>query len=296
MSDFVRVVEVSPRDGLQNEAHQVETHTKVELIKRLDNAGLPMIEATGFVSPKWVPQLADAVDVIHALPELKADITALVPNQRGMMAAIDCGLKEIAVFTAASESFTNKNINCSIEESLQRFDTIIQLAQQHNIKVRAYISCVLGCPYEGDIQAQVVADIAQQLAHSGCYEISLGDTIGTGNPRSMTQLITCCTQQVAVDKLAVHCHDTYGQALANVYAALEQGVRTVDASVAGLGGCPYAPGASGNLSTEDLVYMLHGCGYETGIDLHSLVQTGQWISQTINRTNYSKVGATFRAN
>lgn len=296
MSDFVRIVEVSPRDGLQNEKQAIATETKIELVKRLYNAGLSSIEATAFVSPKWVPQLADAQEVLNGLEEQMPALSVLVPNQKGMLKALDYPLTEVAIFTAASESFNQKNIHCSIEESLQRFESVMELARQHNIRVRGYVSCVIACPYEGKIKPQAVLDVTEKLLTMGCYEVSLGDTIGAATPGEMQDLIKTCKQKIELSKLAVHCHDTYGQALANVLVALQEGIRTVDSSVAGLGGCPYAPGASGNLASEDLVYMLHGSGYQTNINLDALVDTGQWISQQLQRRNNSQVGAALHAN
>lgn len=296
MSDFVRIVEVSPRDGLQNEKQAIATETKIELVKRLYNAGLSSIEATAFVSPKWVPQLADAQEVLNGLEEQMPALSVLVPNQKGMLKALDYPLTEVAIFTAASESFNQKNIHCSIEESLQRFESVMELARQHNIRVRGYVSCVIACPYEGKIKPQAVVDVTEKLLTMGCYEVSLGDTIGAATPGEMQDLIKTCKQKIELSKLAVHCHDTYGQALANVLVALQEGIRTVDSSVAGLGGCPYAPGASGNLASEDLVYMLHGSGYQTNINLDALVDTGQWISQQLQRRNNSQVGAALHAN
>ncbi len=287
----VKVVEVGPRDGLQNESNILPTNTRVQFIDRLAEAGLSYIEAGSFVNPKWVPQMADSTEVFAGIKRsTNVTYAALTPNLQGYTAAIDAGANEVAVFAAASESFSQKNINCSIEQSLQRFSTVMKAADNDGIQVRGYISCVCGCPYEGiiDPQKQVVP-VAEQLLDLGCYEISLGDTIGVGTPYEMTHLLESLLSRVNVDQLAVHCHDTYGQALANIYAALQLGIHTVDSSVAGLGGCPYAAGASGNVATEDLVYLLNGLGIESGIDLNTLISTGNFISKILDRQNNSKV-------
>ncbi len=278
----IKIVEVSPRDGLQNEKHLVPTATKVELIKRLVASGLENIEVTGFVSPKWVPQLADSVDLCQQLPQTSAvNFSALVPNTKGMEKAINCGLKEVSVFTAASESFTQKNTNCSIAESLQRFVPVIAQAQQHNIKVRAYVSCVLGCPYEGEIDPKKVQEVTEKLLNLGCYEVSLGDTIGVGTPLKAAKMYQLCLQIANKQQLALHFHDTYGQALVNIFACMQLGACIIDASVAGLGGCPYAKGASGNVATEDVIFMLDGMNCQTGVDLKKLKQTAYWIKNSI---------------
>ena len=283
MSD-VRIVEVGPRDGLQNEPREVPTAVKVELIERLANAGLPAVEATAFVSPKWVPQMADHTEVLERIRRKPGvDYPVLAPNLKGFEAARAAGATEVAIFGAASEAFSQKNINCSIAESLERFRPVASEARKYGLKVRGYISCVLGCPYEGEIAPKRVADVAAALYDMGCYEISLGDTIGTGTPARTKAMIGACTERVPVEKLAGHYHDTYGQALANIYASLEMGVATFDASVAGLGGCPYAAGASGNVATEDVVYMLQGMKLDTGVDLEALVETGRWISGVLGR-------------
>ncbi len=296
MSDTVRIVEVGPRDGLQNEPGEVSTAVKVELIERLADAGLPAIEATAFVSPKWVPQMADHTEVLERIRrKAGVDYPVLAPNLKGFEAARAAGAKEVAIFGAASEAFSQKNINCSIAESLDRFQPVAQAAREHGIKVRGYISCVLRCPYEGEIAPGRVADVAAALYAMGCYEISLGDTIGAGTPAKTKAMISACAERVPVAKLAGHYHDTYGQALANIYASLELGVRTFDASVAGLGGCPYAAGASGNVATEDVVYMLNGLGVRTGIDLERLVDIGQWISGVLKREYGSKAGKAIAA-
>ena len=291
MSDFVTIVEVGPRDGLQNEKQTLSSATRIELIERLTRCGVPVIEAGSFVSPKWVPQMADTESVIAGL-NLKSDTRypVLVPNMTGFERAIESGVREIAVFTAASESFSKTNTNCSIAESITRIRPVVEQAMAADIRVRGYISCVLGCPYEGDIEAEAVADVCQQLMDMGCDEISLGDTIGTGTPAVANALVKTVASVVPIDQLAVHFHDTYGQALANILACLDAGVRTLDSSVSGLGGCPYASGASGNVASEDVVYMLHGLGLSTGINLDSLATTGEWISKQLQRPNNSRAG------
>lgn len=292
----VRIVEVGPRDGLQNEKVAVDIDTKVELIAQLAEAGLSYIEAGSFVSPKWVPQMAGSDEVFSKLPKnSKTVYAALAPNMQGFERALECDVKEVAVFAAASESFSQKNINCSIAESLDRFKPLAEQALSNKIKVRGYISCVVGCPYEGTVDAETVAMVAKQLLAMGCYEISLGDTIGVGTPASIEQLLERLLQDIPADKLAVHLHDTYGQALANVLISLQMGISVVDSSVAGLGGCPYAKlangaAASGNVATEDLVYMLNGLGIEHGVDLKKLIGAGNFISQKLQRINGSKVG------
>lgn len=290
MKNSVRIVEVGPRDGLQNEPGEVPTATKVELIERLADAGLPAVEATAFVSPKWVPQMADHTEVLERIRR-KPGVAypVLTPNLQGLEAARAAGATEVAIFGAASEAFSRKNINCSISESLERFKPLVEEAERSKIKVRGYISCVLGCPYEGEVKPQRVAEVAQALLELGCYEISLGDTIGVGTPGKTKAMIEACAKRVPMKQLAGHYHDTYGQALANIYASLEMGVGTFDASVAGLGGCPYAAGASGNVATEDVVYMLQGMGIRTGVDLERLVEIGQWISAILKKEPASKV-------
>ncbi len=286
--DSVRIVEVGARDGLQNES-LVNTQDKISLINALAQAGLKDIEAGAFVSPKWVPQMADSADVINALNLPNINLSALTPNLKGAHAAHDAGIKEFAIFTAASESFCKKNINCSIDESITRFSEVMNFAKEHNIRVRGYVSCVLGCPYEGDIDAKAVLDVTQKLLDLGCYEVSLGDTIGVGTAKKVTQLIEFLLMHIDSNRLAVHFHDTYGQALTNIYAALSLGISTVDAAVAGLGGCPYAKGASGNVATEDVVYLLDGLGINHGIDLQRLVDAGWAITNALNKTPISKV-------
>ena len=286
----VRIVEMGPRDGLQNEKQIVSTEIKVELIARLGAAGLPAIEAASFVSPRWVPQMGDAADVMARIERLPGvSYPVLTPNLQGFEAALAAGATEVAVFGAASESFSRKNINCSIAESLVRFEPVMAAAQAAGIRVRGYVSCVLGCPYEGEISPEAVAGVAATLFEMGCYEVSLGDTIGAGTPGKTRRMLDAVTRRVPVDKLAGHYHDTYGQAVANVYASLEAGVACFDSAVAGLGGCPNAPGASGNVATEDVVYMLDGLGIETGISLDALVDTAGWISERLGRPPASKV-------
>lgn len=285
----VKIVEVGPRDGLQNEKNFLPTAIKVEFIDRLSQAGYTTIETTSFVAPKWIPQLADHKEVftqINKYPHISYPV--LIPNVQGFEAALALGVKEIAIFTAASQSFTHKNINCSIEESFTRFTPIIKMALANNIKVRAYISCVLGCPYEGDIAPSVVANIAQQFYELGCYEISLGDTIGVGTPIKAKQMVEAVALNVPIKHLAGHFHDTYGQALANIFAVMELGMNVFDSSVAGLGGCPYAKGASGNIATEDLIYMLHGMNIQTGLDLNSIIDTGIFICDQLGKPSCSK--------
>ena len=292
----IKIVEVGPRDGLQNEATVIPTPVKLQLIEMLGEAGLSVIESTAFVSPKWVPQMADQSEIMHGiLRRTGVAYPALVPNQKGFEAAMAANCEEIAIFTAASESFCQKNFNCSIEESFDRFEPIIEAALERGVKVRGYISCVLGCPYEGDIKPAVVAEIATRLHQLGCYEISLGDTIGVGTPLLARKMIDAVGRHVPIKKLAVHFHDTFGQALANIYAVMEQGVATIDSSVGGLGGCPYAKGASGNVATEDVVYMLHGMGRDTGIDLDRLIDAAIFICEYLKRTPSSKVARAMMA-
>jgi len=292
----VRIVEMGPRDGLQNEPREVPTEVKIELIERLADAGLPAVEATAFVSPKWVPQMADHTEVLERIRRKPGvSYPVLTPNLKGFEAARAAGATEVAIFGAASEAFSKKNINCSIAESLERFRPIVSESKKFDIRVRGYVSCVLGCPYEGEVAPARVADVAGALFDMGCYEISLGDTIGVGTPARTKMMLDACSERVPVANLAGHYHDTYGQALANTYASLELGVRTFDASVAGLGGCPYAKGASGNVATEDVVYMLHGLGLQTGIDLNALVDIGAWISKILGRDYGSKAGKALAA-
>ncbi|HWI99983.1 MAG TPA: hydroxymethylglutaryl-CoA lyase [Burkholderiales bacterium] len=292
----VKIVEVGPRDGLQNEPGEVPTEVKLELIERLAAAGLRSVEATAFVSPKWVPQMADHTEVLERIRRKPGvSYPVLTPNLKGFEAARAAGATEVAIFGAASEAFSRRNINCSIAESLERFRPVAEAAKKNDVKVRGYVSCVLGCPYEGEVSPRQVAGVAGDLYDMGCYEVSLGDTIGTGTPGKTKAMIEACTERIPVEKLAGHYHDTYGQALANIYASLELGVRTFDASVAGLGGCPYAAGASGNVATEDVVYMLHGLGMETGVDLDQLVGIGRWICAILQREPSSKVNRAITA-
>ena len=291
MSDHVTLVEVGPRDGLQNEQLKLDASTKIELIERLASCGIPVVEAGSFVSPKWVPQMADSEAVLIGLKPIEGTrYPVLVPNMAGFERAIDAGAKEIAVFTAASESFSQRNTNCSINESLARLQPVIERAKARGIRVRGYVSCVLGCPYEGEINSNSVTDVCARMMDMAVDEVSLGDTIGVGTPALANALVRAVSDIVPVEHLAVHFHDTYGQALANILACLDAGIRIIDSSVAGLGGCPYANGATGNVATEDVVYMLHGLGLGTGIDLGSLAQTGDWISTQLQRPNNSRAG------
>jgi isopropylmalate/homocitrate/citramalate synthase len=287
----VKIVEMGPRDGLQNEAKTVPLEAKVELIERLADAGLPAVEAGAFVSPKWVPQMADSAEVLQRIRRRPGvSYPVLVPNLKGLESAIAAGAQEVAVFGAASEAFSRKNINCSIAESLERFAPVCAEALAKGLTVRGYVSCVLGCPYEGAVAPAKVAEVAAKLVELGCYEVSLGDTIGVGTPVQAHAMLETVARAVPVERLALHFHDTWGQALANILACLELGVSVVDSAVAGLGGCPYAKGASGNVATEDVVYMLHGLGIETGVDLDRLAATGAWISGLLGRPTGSKAG------
>ncbi len=286
----VKLVEVGPRDGLQNEPTPIDTDTKVEFIDRLSMTGLRVIEVTSFVSPKWVPQLADAADVLSRIKrEHDVVYPVLVPNMQGMERALAAGAEEVAVFTAASEMFCQKNTNCSIDESIKRFKSVIAKAKSEDVRVRAYISCALGCPYEGAVERERVAALAQRLYELGCYEISLGDTIGVGTPLQAKEMLAAAARKTSIEHLAVHFHDTRGQALANILACLEIGVSVIDASVAGLGGCPYANGATGNVASEDVLYMLQGLGIETGVDLDKLIEAGRFINSKLNRGSQSRV-------
>lgn len=286
----VRIVEVGPRDGLQNEPATVPAAVKIEFIQRLAAAGLPAVETTSFVSPRWIPQLADAEEVYRGL-ERRPGVAypVLVPNLKGLERAIAAGAGEIAVFTAASEAFNQKNINASISESLDRIRRLAEPALERGLRIRGYISCVLGCPYEGPVREEQVVAVAEALFELGCYEVSLGDTIGVGTPVVARRMLWAVAGECGMERLAVHFHDTRGQALANIFACLEAGVATVDASVAGLGGCPYARGASGNVATEDLVYLLQGLGIETGVDLPRLVAAGRWICARLGREPRSRL-------
>ena len=286
----VRVVEVGPRDGLQNEAQNVATAIKLDFIRKLASTGIKTIEATAFVSPRWVPQMADHDEVLRALTHDDGiSYPVLVPNLRGFEAALAAGAREVAVFAAASETFSQRNINCSIAESLERFAPVFAAARGADVRVRGYVSCVLGCPYEGAVDPEHVAEVASKLFDAGCYEISLGDTIGVGTPTRTQDLIATVAHRVPAQNLAGHFHDTYGQALANIFAALQMGVSVFDASVSGLGGCPYAPGAAGNVATEDLLYMLNGMGIETCVDLDRLIEAGAFICDRLHRPTQSRV-------
>jgi len=286
----IRIVEVGPRDGLQNEPQPVDLATRLELIRRLAATGLSDIEAGAFVSPKWVPQMAGSAALLQQVMEPTHHYWVLVPNARGLDDARAAGARHIAVFTAASESFAQKNTNASIAESLARMREVAAQAQQHQLALRGYVSCALGCPYEGEIDPAAVLDVTAQLFELGCSEVSIGDTIGVGTLASTRNLFSQLVKQFPARQLAAHFHDTYGQALVNLTAALECGIRVIDASVAGLGGCPYAPGATGNVATEDVVRFCEGQGLRTGVDLPLLAQTGDWISQQLNRSNTSRTG------
>ena len=290
LPSHVRIVEVGPRDGLQNEKQLIDIDTKVALIDCLANAGFTHIEAGSFVNPKWVPQMADSAAVFKKINRRdNVSYAALTPNIKGFERAIEANANEVAIFASASESFSQKNINCSIAESLERFIPVMQAAKANNIRVRGYVSCVAGCPYEGDIPAAKVAEVAKALYNMGCYEISLGDTIGVGTPSLINTMINAVTESTPIEKIAVHFHDTYGQAIANSYAALQLGVSVIDSSIAGLGGCPYAEGASGNVATEDVLYLLKGLNIKTGINLSAAIAAGNYISDRLGRENGSKV-------
>ena len=296
MSDFVRIVEVGPRDGLQNESTPIATADKIGLIDRLSATGLRSIEATSFVSPKWVPQLADASEVMAGIRRRPGvSYPVLVPNEQGYERALAAGATEVAVFTAASEAFNRRNINASIDESIDRIVPVLARARVDGVRVRGYVSTVLGCPYQGAVPLAEVVRVARRLHQLGCYEISLGDTIGVGTPRQARTMLRAVATEVPMAALAVHFHDTWGQALANVAACIEAGVRVADSAVAGTGGCPYARGASGNVASEDVVYMLHGMGIDTGIDLQSLAATGRWLAARLGRQTGSKVGRALAA-
>lgn len=296
MPDAVRIVEVGPRDGLQNETGSIVTADKIALINRLSATGLQTVEATSFVSPKWVPQLADAADVFAGIarkPGVRYPV--LVPNEQGYDRARAVGAEEVAVFTAASEAFNRKNINASIDESIERFIPVLERAKADGVAVRGYVSTVLGCPYQGHVPVDDVVRVAKRLHALGCYEISLGDTIGVGTPQKARAMLKAVAGEVPMPALAIHFHDTYGQALANILACLEEGVAVIDSAVSGTGGCPYAKGASGNVASEDVVYMLHGMGIETGIDLGRLAETGRWLASLLGRETGSKVGKALAA-
>lgn len=296
MPGRVRIVEVGPRDGLQNEATPVPAAAKIELIDRLSATGLQTIEATSFVSPRWVPQLADAAEVFAGIARRDGvSYPVLVPNLQGYERALAAGAREVAVFTAASPAFTRANIGTGIDESLQRFAPVLARAREDGVRVRGYVSTVLGCPYQGEVPVADVVRVAAALHRMGCYEISLGDTIGVGTPRRAREMLRAVAGEVPMPALAVHFHDTWGQALANILACLEEGVAVVDSAVAGAGGCPYAKGASGNVASEDVVYMLHGMGIDTGIDLRALAETGRWLAALLGRESGSKAGRAMAA-
>ena len=292
----VKIVEVGPRDGLQNEKQAIDTATKVELIARLGASGLKAIEATAFVSPKWVPQMADNAEVMRQITRLNwVTYPVLTPNLKGLEAALATGVTEVAVFAAASEAFSQKNINCSIAESIERFVPVIESAREHGVAVRGYVSTVVGCPYQGDVPPEKVAEVSKALFDLGCYEISLGDTIGVGTPLKVQTMLAEVSKAVPMNKLAGHFHNTYGMAIANIYASLQMGMAVFDASVAGLGGCPYAKGASGNVATEDVVYLFNGLGIDSGVDLTSLVETAVWVSAQLGRAPASNVAKAISA-
>ncbi|KAG8444913.1 hypothetical protein GDO86_009896 [Hymenochirus boettgeri] len=290
LPQHVKIVEVGPRDGLQNEKEFVPTNVKIELINGLSEAGFSTIEVTSFVSSKWVPQMSDHSEVLQAITKYPdVHYPVLTPNMQGFLSAISAGATEVSVFGSASETFSKKNINCSIEESMKKFEEIIKAANDMNVPVRGYVSCVLGCPYEGKIAPNKVAEVSKRLYGMGCYEISLGDTIGVGTPGSMKKMLDDVMKEVPVKALAVHCHDTYGQALANILTAMQMGVNVVDCSVAGLGGCPYANGATGNVATEDVIYMLDGLGIHTGVNLNKVMEAGHFICSALHKKTNSKV-------
>jgi len=297
-NDFVKIVEVGPRDGLQNEKQLVPTEIKVDFINRLSTSGLKSIEVTSFVSPKWIPQMADNATVFKKIEKRdNVSYPVLVPNLKGLTSAIAAGVKEIAVFATASEAFSKANTNCSIEESIRNMKLVIEEAKRHNIRIRGYVSCIVGCPYEGETKPATTAYLASIMLDLGCYEISLGDTIGVGTPRKIKRVLNELLHISSnnMNYYALHCHDTYGQGLLNIYAGLEEGIRVFDSSVAGLGGCPYAAGASGNIATEDLLYFLREQGLETGVDFDKIVQIGDYISKQLSRANQSKTGVAILA-
>jgi hydroxymethylglutaryl-CoA lyase len=292
----VKLADVGPRDGLQNERTLVPTAVKIELIDRLSDAGLPVVEATSFVSPKWVPQMADNAEVMAGIRRRAGTVyPVLVPNMKGLEAAMAAQVEEVAVFAAATESFSRRNVNCSIQESLDRFAPVCEAALAAGIRVRGYLSVVLGCPFEGDVAPEAVASVSERLYQMGCYEISLGDTIGTGTPGATQRLIETVARRIPIDKLGGHFHDTYGQALANIFASLECGMASFDSSVAGLGGCPFAPGATGNVATEDVVYLMNGLGVESGVDLNRLLDAADFICGVLQRPTASRAGRALRA-
>ena len=289
--NYVKLVEMGPRDGLQSEVSFISTALKISLVNQLSDSGLRYIETGSFVSPRWVPQMADSAQVFAGIAR-KPGVTycALTPNMQGWLQAAAAQADEIAIFVSASEAFSQRNLNCDIRSSLQRYAPVVEAALHAGIKVRAYVSCVLGCPYQGDVQPLEVLLLCQKLLSMGCYEVSLGDTIGVGTPGKTRQLLQCLLSYIPASQLAMHMHDTYGQAIANIYASLEQGIRTFDASVGGLGGCPYAQGATGNVATEDVVYLLEREGFRHGVDLDQLAATGVWINQQLNKTHQARAG------
>ncbi len=292
MMPDITIFEVGPRDGLQNESEYIPTDTKIALIDKLSATGLQKIEVTSFVSPKWVPQMADNADVMKGITKKKGVIyAALTPNLKGLEAAINAGASEVAIFTAASESFNQKNINCTISESIKRFEPLMERAKAEKIKIRGYISCVTHCPYEGVMNPDNVASIAEKLLQMGCYEISLGDTIGKAEPQDIKNLLNVMTKTVSIHNLALHCHDTHGRALTNIKAGLDLGIRTIDSAVGGLGGCPYAPGASGNVATEDVLVMLNELGFDSGVDLKAIKDTAKFISDYLNKPINSEISS-----
>ena len=290
LPETVRLVEVGPRDGLQNQSCLLSTEHKIEFINRLSKTGLTTIEATAFVSPRWIPQMEDHAAVLTGIDKVPGvTYPVLVPNVQGLEAALAAGVKDIAVFVAASETFSRKNTNCSIAESLERVSAVIEMAKIHFLRVRGYLSCVAGCPYEGKIAEAAVINLTETLLQYGCHEVSLGDTIGVGTPRQIEQLLNAVCRQVSLSQVAVHFHDTWGQALANILVALQCGVRVIDSAVAGLGGCPYAKGATGNVASEDVLYLLNGLGIETGVNLRALAEVGQWVCELLEQPVMSKV-------
>lgn len=296
MPKQVKIVEVGPRDGLQNEPGDINPTLRIDLVNRLTEAGLPAIEVGSFVSPKWVPQMANTDQVIAGITQREGvSYSVLTPNLKGFDAAMEANCKEVAVFAAASEGFSQKNINCSIKESLERFEPVMAAAELNKIPVRGYVSCVATCPYEGAVLPEAVATVANTLTEMGCYEVSLGDTTGAGTPAVMLEMLEAVCRLVPVERLAAHCHDTYGQALANIFAMLQSGVSVVDSSVAGLGGCPYAKGATGNVATEDVLYMLNDLNIETGVNFDALLETGRYISTVLKRENQSRVSRALAA-
>lgn len=291
LPDKVKIVEVGPRDGLQNEKETITADVKIELVNRLTQAGFPNIEAASFVSPKWVPQMATSAEVMAGIARKPGVIySALTPNMKGFEAALAAKADEVVIFGSASEAFSQKNINCSIAESIERFREVAQAAKQHNIRLRGSISCSFGCPYQGDVSPDSVADVVRRMRELGCDEIDIADTIGVGTPKKVQAVMTRVAQEFAIERLSGHFHDTYGQALANIYASLEVGIAIFHSAVAGLGGCPYAKGATGNVASEDVLYLLQGLGIETGIDLNAVVDAGQFISQHLGRKAVSRAG------